>query len=368
MTPIQRKVKMTQQELTEYNLGRDLDELMNLDPRGYGVCRILYSGSKQFAGENVSMHFAKKLIETLSTGDLVYIITGFRLLPHGSPETDGIISSVFLGRTLVHLGIKPVLVVPEQCVDAVRSMAPVAGLHFYTDVESVLKFPQSISAVTFTTNIEEANDRAEELISFDPKAVIAIEAPGANDLGVYHNATGLDITHLEAKADALFDMAKEKGIPTFAVGDLGNEMGMGTLRDHIKKYIPYTQSGEGKSTCRCGCNGGILARTAADTVLTATVSDWGVYAVIAAISFLKEDLNLMHTPEMEKEVVITASRAGMVDMYGWLIPAIDGMDITILVSLVSLMRSCVSNAISLKETCKTWFEKTIELGFFENAE
>ena len=83
---------MTQFELTKYNVGRDLDELMNLDPRGYGVCRILYPASREYSHDtNVSMHFAEKLLETLSEGDLVYIITGFRLLPHGSPETDGII-------------------------------------------------------------------------------------------------------------------------------------------------------------------------------------------------------------------------------------------------------------------------------------
>lgn len=72
----------------------------------------------------------------------------------------------------------------------------------------------------------------------------------------------------------------------------------------------------------------------------------------------------MHTPEMEKEVVTTASRYGMIDMYGWLVLAIDGMDMSILMAIVSLMRSCVSNALGLVDTCKTWFDKTIELGYF----
>ena len=65
-------------------------------------------------------------------------------------------------------------------------------------------------------------------------------------------------------------------------------------------------------------------------------------------------------------MIYTASRAGMIDMYGWLVPAIDGMDWTINVSLVSLMRSCVENALSLRETCSTWFEKVIHLGYFED--
>ena len=216
---------MTQFELTKYNVGRDLDELMNLDPRGYGVCRILYPASREYAHDtNVSMHFAEKLLETLSEGDLVYIITGFRLLPHGSPETDGIIGSMLLARTLAKLGIKPALIVPEQCIEAARHMASVCGLHFYTDIESVVKYPIAVCAVPFTTDPAKAKECAEEIFGIaEPKALVAIEAPGANEIGVYHNATGLDITSFEAKADALFDMAKERKIPTFAIGDLGND-------------------------------------------------------------------------------------------------------------------------------------------------
>ncbi len=252
---------MTQFELTKYNVGRDLDELMNLDPRGYGVCRILYPASREYAHDtNVSMHFAEKLLETLSEGDLVYIITGFRLLPHGSPETDGIIGSMLLARTLAKLGMGPALIVPEQCIEAARHMASVCGLHFYTDIESVVKYPIAVCAVPFTTDPAKAKECAEEIFGIaEPKALVAaIEAPGANEIGVYHNATGLDITSFEAKADALFDMAKERKIPTFAIGDLGNEMGMGAIREHIEKYIPYAQKGADHSTCRCGCNGGNL--------------------------------------------------------------------------------------------------------------
>ena len=36
---------MNKTELTKLNVGYNLDWLMNLDPRGYGVCRILYDGA-----------------------------------------------------------------------------------------------------------------------------------------------------------------------------------------------------------------------------------------------------------------------------------------------------------------------------------
>ena len=43
---------------------------------------------------------------------------------------------------------------------------------------------------------------------------------------------------------------------------------------------------------------------------------------------LKGDINIMHDAELEKDVLKTAARSGMVDMYGWQIPSIDGFDLT----------------------------------------
>lgn len=39
---------MNQKDLTVFNLGENLDNLMNLDPRGYGICRILYNASREY--------------------------------------------------------------------------------------------------------------------------------------------------------------------------------------------------------------------------------------------------------------------------------------------------------------------------------
>ncbi len=354
---------MDQYTLTEYNIGEDLDSLMNLDPRGYGVCRILYPAAREYAGSPLTTNFAKKLLETVKEGDLVYIISGFVLPPFGVPETDGIISTVLLCRTLVLLGIKPVVVCPEGNLPAVKAMAPVVGLHLYNSPEEIMNLPAAMAVVPFTKDKNEAEKQAKELLDKKPAAVITNEAPGANKNGIYHNATGLDVSDMQAKADVMFNIAKERKIPTFSIGDLGNEIGMGTIEKQITKYVPYAADAD---TCRCGCNGGIMAATKADTLLTATVSDWGVYGIIAAIAWYKKDINLMHTPEMEKEAIFAASRAGMIDMYGWLNPAIDGQDYTICCAVVKLMRSCVENSLSLVDTCKEWFNRTLKLGFFED--
>ena len=41
---------MTQKELTLLNLGDSLDNISNIDPRGYGVCHILYPASREYTG------------------------------------------------------------------------------------------------------------------------------------------------------------------------------------------------------------------------------------------------------------------------------------------------------------------------------
>ena len=46
---------MTRDELEKRNVGENLDALMTLDPRGYGVCRILYAGARACTGEPLTI-------------------------------------------------------------------------------------------------------------------------------------------------------------------------------------------------------------------------------------------------------------------------------------------------------------------------
>ena len=355
---------MTQKELTEYNLGQSLDDLANLDPRGYGVCKILYDASRKYTGGPTSMNAAKKLFETIGTGDVVYIMTGFVLRPYKKAEMDGIVSAVLLARALVKaFDAKPIIICPTDNYYAVKKLSACVGLHLFEDVNELLEIPASMGIITFTKDESKAQSEAERIINTAmPKAVVSIEAPGANALGVYHNAIGLEVTGLEAKMDALFEKLQKMGVLNIAIGDLGNEIGMGAIEETLKKYIPYANEGG----CSCGCGGGIAVRTKADNLITATVSDWGCYAMIAALAYLKEDLDVMHTQELEKEAMMCACHSGMIDMYGWMIPAIDGFGLEINTSIVNLMREMVKSTLSLKEKVKNWFVGVDELGYFED--
>ena len=268
---------MNRDELEKRNVGENLDALMNLDPRGYGVCRILYAGSRKATGEPLTMHAAQTLVDAIKPGDLVYILTGFVLLPHKVPEMDGMVSSMLLARALVlAFGAKPIIVCPEDSVQAVKNCAAVVGLHIYEDIADVLELPMSMGVQRFTKDVSRAGDETDALLAQGmPAAVISIEAPGANDVGVYHNAGGLDVSALEAKSVVLWEKLRALGVPSVAIGDLGNEIGMGKIADHIRSFVPFTAHGE----CSCGCKGGILAASTADSIITATCSDWGCYGL-----------------------------------------------------------------------------------------
>ena len=144
---------MTQQELTVRNLGQSLDDLANLDPRGYGVCKILYEASRRYAGGPTSMNAAKKLVETVREEDIVYIMTGFVLRPYKKAEMDGIVSSALLCRALVKaFGVKPVIVCPQDNYEAVKKLSACVGLHLFEDMDALHQIPVSMGVVCFTSD------------------------------------------------------------------------------------------------------------------------------------------------------------------------------------------------------------------------
>jgi hypothetical protein len=359
---------MTQAELTEYSLGKNLDSLVNLDPRGYGVCRILYDAARKKSGGPLATQAARSLLSALTGGGVVFIITGFVLPPYNRAETDGPVGAAALARSLILTrNVKPVFVVPGEAVPAMRKLCAVMGFHVYDSFDALRSMPLSAAIVEFTKSSAGAADAAgalcrdAEKAGCFPKYCIAVEAPGANKKGVYHNAGGLDVSDLEAKSDVLFTHLQKKGVPALAIGDLGNECGMGLLSPHLERWVPYAGTGK----CSCGCGGGIAAASSADILVTATVSNWGAYALCAALAYLAGSHEALYGPELEERALTAAAEYGLIDMYGWQVPSVDGMSLVKNKALITLINECVLSAAAFRETCKTWFDKTIELGYFD---
>lgn len=141
-------------------------------------------------------------------GRTVFIGTGFPVA--GTFETDGPVGAIAIYRMLQQLGVTPVLI----CGDPLFSvLAP----HFHTEA--------------FALGIE-GSARAQELLSlYQPAAILSIERPGKAADGCYYNMRHEDISAKVADLDALMHLAM---CPTIGIGDGGNEIGMGKIKETVK--------------------------------------------------------------------------------------------------------------------------------------
>ncbi len=335
---------MTRKEITFLNLGKSLDDLANLDPKGYGVCNLLYKAAYNFTGKPLCLNAAQLLCDTLKNDDRVLILTGFVLSPFNKAETDGAISSVLLSSVLKKLfGVKTVIVCPDEALYPIRKLSETVG----TENEIIV----------FTKDSAKADEFSEQILSSGyPDFVISIECPSANKNGIYHNAGGVDVSDIEAKTDILFEKIYKAGVPNIAIGDLGNEIGMGSIAECIENLIP--------SDCECCGKGGITARTKADNIITATVSDWGCYSLICMLAYMTDKPEIMHDSSFQEKIMNVAAESGLIDMWGEHIPAIDGFGTKITGLIVDLMRETVLNTLDSHDKFQRQFDVISEKNSF----
>ncbi len=171
----------------------------------------------------------------------VLIGTGFPVA--GSFETDGPLGAIALYRALERLGSEPVF----ACAPPISR---VLAKLFRTREIPILDWEAT------------RPHAAAALAELRPALVVAIERPGVAADRRYYNMRGRDISDALAKLDLLFDLA---ACPTIAVGDGGNEIGMGNLGAALNG-LPIKPS-----VTRC------------TELVVASVSNWGVYGILAAM-------------------------------------------------------------------------------------
>ncbi len=271
---------MTSRDQTLVNIGWQLDHLMALDTSGKGIVGRLYGASVESnRGRPLTLAAAQALIARVEPGAVVGILTGFpsrSFLLEGVTETDGPVGAAVLARIVEEvLAAIPIVFTEERIAKFLRNCCTVAGLLIGTPQQALSSkvgpHTAAVAAVVpISTDHEEAKQQAAEYMDrFQPTALIAIEQPGLSSDGFAYTAAGRRITdHLLAKMDYLFDEAEERGVLRIGIGDNGNEMGMGRVKDAVHE-IPNGST--------------IAASRTSDYLLAAGNSNWGGYALGAAI-------------------------------------------------------------------------------------
>lgn len=250
------------------------DIILSHDSRGISALR-------PYLPSSYCEEAARFILDKSRANDRTAIITtGFFILSAQAPETDGPPGAIALAHALDSIGFNTVYVtdkysVPLLSLDDVRQ-------------DRIIEFP--------ITDHETSQEFARDLLAnVKPAILISIERCGFASRRKYLNMWGKDISDYTAKVDYLF--FNQENI--VSIGDGGNEIGMGNLAQHIRT-LPSLPSDP--------------ALTPATKLVIASISNWGGYGLVTALSQLCQR-NLLPSVEWEKKMLRELVARGAVDGY-----------------------------------------------------
>jgi D-glutamate cyclase len=268
----------------------------------------LYEAARAKFKDPLAFLAAEALKERVKPGDTVLLTTGFIVPPWLRAETDGPVGAAGLARALnLCLDITPVIVTERKITEMIPPVLRAAG--FEVDSYSRAKAAyRRIAVEAFTNDLRKAkNDAVEILDRMKPSAIISIEKASPNEKGVYHSGVGYDLTPLCARVDAIIDEARSRGIVTIGIGDGGNEIGMGCIKDTVKKVVPTG------GNCGCPCGAGTHSGVETDILVVCMVSNWGCTAIEANLALSFGRTEILHSTALEDKMLEEAASAGFID-------------------------------------------------------
>jgi Domain of unknown function (DUF4392) len=206
------------------------------------------------------------------------IATGFYILSAGKHETDGPPGAIAIGNALQALGRRVSYVSDRHTTPMLRD--------WLGSTAEVIEFP--------IADVAASQRAAKDILSRDrPGLLISIERCGRTRDDAYLNMRSVDITPHTARLDCIF----ESRIPSIGIGDGGNEIGMGNLAEIIPTVDRLPKD---------------PAVTRVDRLVIASVSNWGGYGLVAALSRLA-GRNLLPSVEEDERLIRRMVETGAVD-------------------------------------------------------
>ncbi|MEI6718490.1 MAG: glutamate cyclase domain-containing protein [Betaproteobacteria bacterium] len=328
MSTLNTEVKQVKEMYWFFNY---LDQIANLEfkskPVQQGGTQLRYEAGRAVQDNEPICGRIARAIErvVIESNGAVVLVTGTGnpvWLPKG--ETDGPSGVAILCRVFGSLGLRTCVMTEAPFVDAVKSSVLAAGNPLLEE-DAWSQRHNAALVLSYPTGAERGNEFINEFFSkhSDVRSVFFIEKPGPNALGIFHNSSGKPKdTNWVAHAQQLANLARLKKILTVAVGDGGNEIGFGQLRKSLLLNHPFG------ADCGCPCKGGILNDTHVDFMFPASVSNWGAYAIAAALCISsKKSLEMPEWREVEASITAPIA-AGAYDGYsGLALPSVDGVSL-----------------------------------------
>jgi hypothetical protein len=323
------------------SLAEALDTLLRLKPpvswERRGAPRLssprfsierLYRAARRKVGGPLADAAARALLAHVAPGSRVILTTGL-VTPHiPCGETDGPSGTLALARALI-LGLKATAMVLTE-----RQVIPVLeeGAAVLAAVErDRTAWQRRLKIRPFPSDPHDAGVASRRLMSGDPPvALISVEKLGPNGHGVVHTMRGEDVTRHQARTDILFSLAARRRILTVGIGDRGNEVGMGGL---LARPAP----------CACPCRGSIACTVDARYPVAAFTSNWGAYALTAALAGHLGRAGLLPRPQSEARMLRRMVRAGAMDgATRQRVPTVDGTGLAVQIAFLGMLHALLA--------------------------
>lgn len=319
-----------------------IDRLTTIEIRNGGLptgkIAPLYAAARADAGDtSPTLNAALALSSRVSAGDRVLFLTGAGApptLPQG--ENDGPPGAAAVARAIYWgLNAIPVYVSEQRHHVPIVAASEAAGV-MIRDYETASEYRLGGSAFTAPLEQEKFSDWASDLLDkISPVAIVTIELMGVNKLDILHNVTGHSGWSPSLKWSALFDEAAARGILSIGIGDGGNEVGMGRIVETTRAVQDYG------AECQCPCGGGMATVEQTDHLIVAGVSNWGGYALEAALALVIGQQ--MESPEIAEKVISDCTDAGALEsVYCTKQFSVDGTPGAVSTSLVRVMEAMVN--------------------------
>ncbi|MBU5625926.1 DUF4392 domain-containing protein [Oscillibacter sp. MSJ-2] len=263
--------------------------------------QMLYEQLRQGSrGLRAPMPALRELSGVLLRSRSALVLTGFPVdCGTVAGETDGPIGAAEIAGALTAIG----------CQVEVATDAP-----SYRSVEEALELASPEAGLTVVPFLETGRFIRRLFDRCQPDLVLAIERPGKGMDGHFHNMRGAVIDRMTADTDSCLQLARQRSITTVAIGDGGNELGMGALYGEVCAHVPHGVE--------------IAAVEPAQFTLAAGVSNWWGAGLAALLSHAT-GRELMLSEQGETELLRAIVGAGAVDgCTGRRTMSVDGLELS----------------------------------------
>lgn len=252
------------------------------------------------------------------------IVTGAAVpvhMPLG--ENDGPFGSVVLAGVLERIGHHVTIYTDPECAGPIRALLTRAG------------------QATGLVELHRDDPGQQEKAALDCDTLIAVERLGGNPNGHIYGMTATARDGFRAKVDRMFLAHAGLGRLSLGVGDGGNEIGFGAVRNELVRLLPHINQAD-----RTPCGGGVFSAVPTSRLVVGSTSNLAAYAVWAALALQRNDVSLCHTPEEELALHHVGVGLGLADGGGGgIIASTDGIPVEANAAIVLLMRSIVEGAL-----------------------